>query len=513
MNLQQMRERAIRQTGRYDLCGVKSVNGIDEPDFTVDRGMDYFLNEAQRWLDENVAPDICDSVESTKITNVWPVVSIPDIRKLDRAELKGASDNIPVSVPIVSYSDYVRRKDFGDSNPCLVSLPGRSNRLKQAHELLPFTRLNDTVVQQSDTAGEDGWFLDNETDSLNGNGELVITVSAGATIKFNFESTKYHGIILAELDSTANVSVAISSDNNIDRNGAPSYQPYNIVLANLPKTIGLRFGILAKPITYITITNNGTQDLVITNPRVYDSDTYEISCDVEYYPDSEILCVSNSTFYGGYSGVACTLNNIKLSEVTHAYVSLAVEKISKLDANGVSAKLSLINSPNLSSLYDITGVGYYRIPVEVPRFVSNSAAFALYNSIIGLLLTNAKVDISEFTVSLVSGDIESVYSIASPHRSWMIYPAPSENKIVTIHCSRYSPELKDNSDESHWSMLRPGAVVNVAQMIIEGVHLNPDVNRTLRTLVAELQRALAAPSIHAEISAAGHSIRSYFYER
>ena len=54
MTLQELRNRVVKQTGRYDLVGTKTVNSEDVPDMSSDNGIDHYINQAVRWLDESV---------------------------------------------------------------------------------------------------------------------------------------------------------------------------------------------------------------------------------------------------------------------------------------------------------------------------------------------------------------------------------------------------------------------------------------------------------------------------
>ena len=67
MNLQELRQAVVRQSGRTDLVGYTlDVDGIREPDFTADNGVDRFINSAIKTLSQEIKTQ--DNIQHFTVT-------------------------------------------------------------------------------------------------------------------------------------------------------------------------------------------------------------------------------------------------------------------------------------------------------------------------------------------------------------------------------------------------------------------------------------------------------------
>lgn len=53
--LQGLRTLVVQKTGRYELVGTQASGGDTIPDYAVDNGVDFFINKATKWLDEQTS--------------------------------------------------------------------------------------------------------------------------------------------------------------------------------------------------------------------------------------------------------------------------------------------------------------------------------------------------------------------------------------------------------------------------------------------------------------------------
>lgn len=496
MNLLEARKLFVQHTGLYQLVGTKEVDGIKEPDYTVDNGADVYINEACRQLSEFM--QIARLVKSKNF--VLPAgattLETPDLITVKQVRYALAEGGL--MFPCLKSYDWVSQNILVAAIALVATACGPEftclGPIQQHTEQLPWGTPSPFSVEHVV-----GGTFDTPLDwtvllGLIGQGKLytsgaafsatsnaTIALDAGSyTFSVDVEDTNLGNSIGAALSGDADITV-LPLTNNPGTNTlthtftVDSAGDYTLVISGDGPGAGLG----------IVIDNVSIKSSALEQGWNYDSDTWSFSGGIF----TQLVQGSNADSIAYFSPDA-------LLEGQKIKVDFTTTQL--LRPTGLAVQFSLLTDGVISESGEVQiltagGNPFAQVDIEYANFITISTVDAE-----GYYLWTGQVS----AVSLV---IEDPLSLTS-ERGLHFYPPSLTELNVQVDGWWYFPKLVSNADENYWLKHHGVLVVHSAQWIRDNVVLNFDATTTIGRLVLATRQQLANLDTKQEIAYHGEEI-------
>jgi hypothetical protein len=211
--------------------------------------------------------------------------------------------------------------------------------------------------------------------------------------------------------------------------------------------------------------------------------------------------------YGGYIYcLVCTdiTAGTPYSIYIYSTTGTLVTSISVPDVSPVAFSICDLLVDSTGKFYVVAGTSVlvYDSSFTLLTTITDANFYSLFS---GLVLSDDSLVILEGTTgeAYILGGVSSDNEYASDYRTVYILPPTDTAITVNIYGWFYQPSLVENGSRNWWSNRYPSMVINLAQLILESVDLNPFANNTVKSIYDEVARHVSVEAAQQEIAIYG----------